>query len=115
VPLRQDRGGPNHIDNYAWSCPFCNEAKGEQVSHGVRKSAIRFFDPRHDRWQEHFVFLPGSGYLFIVGATAIGRITAGPTGLHFNAGGLDGPLGTRHIAILRGEYPPQWARVFYGL
>src|SRR5579884_3178012 len=24
VPPQPDRGGPDHIDNYAWSCPFCN-------------------------------------------------------------------------------------------
>lgn len=25
VPVRR---GPHHLDNYAWSCPFCNAAKG---------------------------------------------------------------------------------------
>jgi hypothetical protein len=47
--------------------------------------------------------------------TEVGRTTAGPHGLHFNAGGLEGPLGTRHITILRGDYPPSWARTAYAL
>jgi hypothetical protein len=115
VPLRLGRGGPNHVDNYAWSCPFCNEAKAERVSYSIRRANTRFFDPRYDQWQDHFVFLPGSGYLFIVGATEVGRVTAGASGLRFNVGGLDGPLSARHVAILRGEYPPRWARVFYSL
>ena len=115
VPPRPDRHGPNHSDNYAWSCPFCNEAKSERVAHGTGRRATRFFDPRYDRWPDHFVFPSASGYLFIVGVTEVGRATAGLHGLHFNAGGLEGPLGTRHITILRGDYPPSWARAAYGL
>jgi hypothetical protein len=115
VPPQPGRGGPNHIDNYAWSCPFCNEAKGQRVAHGSGAEAVRFFDPRADRWPDHFVFLAGSGYIFIVGATDVGRTTAGPQGLHFNAGGPEGPLGARHITILRGAYPPAWARAAYHL
>lgn len=113
VPPREDRGGPSHLDNYAWSCPFCNEAKAERMTHVTGRTAVRFFDPRYDRWPDHFVFLPGSDYIFIVGATEIGRATAGPAGLHFNAGGAEGPLGARHITILRGDYPPAWARAAY--
>jgi len=109
------RGGPNHIDTYAWSCPFCNEAKGKRVAHGSGRRATRFFDPRHDRWPDHFIFPGSSGYIFIVGATEVGRVTAGPAGLDFNAGGPEGPLGLRHKTILRGEYPPVWARITYGL
>lgn len=110
-----ERHGPHHIDNYAWSCPFCNEAKGERVSHGTGQAAVRFFDPRHDRWSDHFVFPEASGYLFILGATEVGRVTVSAHGLDFNAGGVEGPLGTRHVAILHGDYPPQWARTAYGL
>ncbi len=94
------RGGPNHIDNYAWSCPFCNEAKGRRVSHGLTRRVIRFFDLRHDRWTDHFIFPNSSGYIFIIGVSEVGRVTAGPRGLDFNAGGPEGPLGTRHKTIL---------------
>ena len=37
--------------------------------------AIRFFDPRHDHWPDHFIFPAASGYLFIVGLTEVGRVT----------------------------------------
>jgi len=110
-----ERRGPNRIDNYGWSCTFCNEVKGKRVSHGKGHGSTRFFDPRHDHWPDHFVFPAASGYLFIIGLSEIGRVTSGPNGLHFNAGGAEGPLGTRHIAILRGDYPPPWARAAYRL
>ncbi len=115
VTTVSDRRGPNHIDNYAWSCPFCNGAKGKRVSHGAGRRATRFFDPRYDRWSDHFTFPSSSGYIFIVGATEVGRVTAGLMGLDFNAGGPEGPLGLRHKMILLGEYPPTWTRRAYGL
>jgi hypothetical protein len=111
VRPRRRRQGPDHLDNFAWSCPFCNRAKGGRVAHGT----MRFFDPRHDRWPRHFMFPPALGYIVIAGATPVGRATAGPDGLNFNAGGLEGPMVTRHLAILAGAYPPAWARVAYNL
>lgn len=113
VPLRTGRQGPNHIDNYAWACPFCNEAKGEKVTGVVGDTRTRFFDPRHDHWPDHFVFLAGNNYLYVVGASLEGRATE--TGLNFNVGGTEGPLGPRHVAIGERRYPPRWARIAYGL
>jgi 5-methylcytosine-specific restriction endonuclease McrA len=115
LTARLGRQGPHHIDNYAWACPFCNRAKGGRVSHRSGRRAVRFFDPRHDRWPIHFIFPAAVGYLVIAGLTPIGRVTAGPEGLDLNAGGLEGPLVTRHLAIMRGEYPPQWACLAYGI
>lgn len=115
VPPIPGRGGPHHIDNYAWSCPFCNEAKSKRVSHGMGRKAVRFFDPRHDRWPDHFAFYNASRYLLLIGVTEIGRVTASANGLHFNEGGAEGPLGTRHIKIMDGDYPPAWARTAYGI
>lgn len=111
VPLQPGRRGPDHISNFAWSCPFCNQGKQERVSHRLGQRAHRFFDPRHDVWPDHFVFL--HNYLIIVGVTPIGQATV--AGLSFNAGEPEGPLGTRHDTILNGRYPPEWARTAYGL
>jgi len=108
-PLRRRRG-PDHIDNYAWSCPFCNRSKGGRVSYGAGRTATRFFDPRRDRWLDHFVFAPATGYLVILGASLVGATTVGPHGLDFNRGGTEGPLVSRHIAVLSSTYPPVWAR-----
>ena len=102
------RRGPHHLDNFAWCCPFCNTAKGHQVSRRSGRRLYRLFDPRHDRWPEHFAFV--HGYLFIVGLAGIGRATE--EALRFNDPRLDGPLGTRHDAILVGRYPPAWARLW---
>jgi hypothetical protein len=55
------------------------------------------------------MFPPSTGYIVIAGATPIGRATAGPDGLDFNAGGLEGPMVTRHIAIQNDSYPLAWA------
>jgi len=38
-----------------------------------------------------------------------------PLDLMRNEGGIEGPLGTRHVRIMHGDYPPAWARRSYGL
>jgi hypothetical protein len=63
------------------------------------------FDPRRDDWQDHFVFL--HNYLFIVGISSEGEATEKALG--FNDSGPNGPLGTRHDAVLVHRYPPPWA------
>jgi len=108
-----DRGGPNHIDNYAWSCPFCNQRKHDRVSHRVGRRSTRFFDPRHDHWPDHFTFTIGSAHLFLEGISPEGRATE--IGLGFNESGAEGPLAWRHVTILAGAYPPDWARIAYGI
>lgn len=61
------------------------------------------------------MFPAASGYIVIAGLTPVGRVTAGPDGLDFNAGGLEGPVVPWHTVILNGTYPPAWARTAYGL
>src|SRR4051812_35936619 len=50
VPPRVGRRGPDHLDNFAWSCPFCNNDKRQQVKYPQRGSGTRLFDPRYDSW-----------------------------------------------------------------
>jgi len=102
------RRGPDHIDNFAWCCPFCNSAKGQQVAGRAGRRTYRLFDRRRDRWPAHFVF--AHNYLLIVGLPGIGWVTE--RALAFNDGRLGGPLGTRHDAVLAGRYPPPWARAW---
>jgi hypothetical protein len=99
------RRGPDHLDNYAWCCPFCNGRKGQRVAGRVGRRQARLFDPRNDHWPEHFI-LAGRA-LFIVGLTDVGRATEHILG--FNDAVLGGPLAIRHLAILAGDYPPTWA------
>lgn len=98
------RRGPDHWENYVWSCPFCNTRKGNRVTVRLRDSTVRLFDPRHDRWSDHFGF--SQAHLFIVGRTPIGE--ASERVLGFNGAGLDGPLGVRHQFIVNDLYPPAW-------
>ena len=102
------RAGPDHLDNFAWCCPFCNQHKQQQVARTVGRRTVRLFDPRHDRWHEHFVF--AHHYLFIVGVTPVGQATE--VALGFNDSRLEGPLGARHDAAMVGRYPPPWARAW---
>jgi hypothetical protein len=101
------RGGPHHLDNYAWACPFCNAAKSRQVAYRLGRRSHRLFDPRRDRWTDHFGFV--HHHLLIVGLSVIGAATI--EALRMNDSRLDGALGPRHLAILQGWYPPDWARL----
>jgi hypothetical protein len=105
VPLISDRDA-NHLDNFAWSCPYCNQAKGNRDSGRVGNRATRLFHPRRDRWDEHFLLT--DGFLFISGVSEIGRATERTLG--FNSARRNGPLAARHKAIVDGVYPPIWAR-----
>lgn len=98
--------GPNHLDNFAWSCPFCNTSKSDRVSWRVGRRDYPLFNPRLHRWEDHFLLT--DRHLLIVGTTGIG--TATERALSFNDPRSGGPLAIRHRAILWGAYPPPWAR-----
>jgi len=86
----ENRRGPDHLDNLAWCCPFCNVGKSQRVVYRVGARTMRLFDPRYNLWTDHFTFT--NHYLFIAGVTPIGVATQRALG--FNAGELSGPLGT---------------------
>src|SRR5262245_59727310 len=68
-------GGPDHEENLALSCRSCNLRKASHLS-GVDESTKlepRIFDPRHDRWEEHFQLHWETGSL--LGITVTGRAT----------------------------------------
>ncbi len=66
-------GGTNELTNLAYSCPDCNYHKGPDVGTfiGDSEALIRFFNPRKDRWDEHFELEDGAIY----GKTDIGNAT----------------------------------------
>src|ERR1044072_5829039 len=66
-------GGSSDPDNLAFACALCNRAKGSDVgSISTTGEFTRFFNPRTDRWSEHF-FLEGAT---IRSLTPIGEVTA---------------------------------------
>lgn len=73
IPL--SREGTDVESNLALACRSCNLYKGNHVDafDELTKSVVRLFDPRQNRWEEHFSLETESGAL--AGLTAIGRAT----------------------------------------
>lgn len=67
------RGSPDPV-NRAIACPTCNRNKADRTMavDPVTGRRVCLFNPRVDRWQDHFRFLDGSA----VGTTSKGRATA---------------------------------------
>lgn len=72
--IARQHGGPDEATNRAWSCYRCNLQKGPNLSALDPDSnvVVRLFDPRANRWNEHFVMHAGR----ITGLTPTGRATA---------------------------------------
>lgn len=67
-------GGETVIENLAFSCPIFNAIKGTDIGtilHGV-EGLIRFYNPRTDKWHEHFKIDPAGEILSL---TSIGAAT----------------------------------------
>ena len=67
--------GPDEESNLALACRACNLYKSDQQS-GVDETTrveVRLFDPRRDRWDEHFCVTGEDGE--IQGLTPMGRVT----------------------------------------
>jgi hypothetical protein len=78
--VSRKHGGMTELSNLALCCARCNRAKGTDVGsiHPGSGEFVRLFNPRMDRWGEHFV-IEGAR---IVGLTPIGQVTV--TLLRFN-------------------------------
>lgn len=65
--------GDDDAGNLALACPDCNLLKGPNLSavDPLTQEVVRIFDPRAQRWDEHF-FWEG---IRIEGSTPIGRAT----------------------------------------
>jgi hypothetical protein len=55
------RGGASELGNLALACPGCNFGKSDRVAllHNESGKFVRVFNPRSDRWSDHFRW---SGY-----------------------------------------------------
>lgn len=71
--IAEKHGGPNAAENLAYACTFCNRAKGTDIGTVTQmgREFTRLFNPRVDRWSEHF-WLDG---VFIQPRTVIGEAT----------------------------------------
>jgi hypothetical protein len=75
-------GGSTEPDNLAYACALCNRAKGSDIgSISSTGEFSRFYNPRTDRWSEHFR-LEGST---IRPLTTTGEVTARLLGFNESA------------------------------
>lgn len=97
-------GGTNDEDNLAYACAFCNRQKGSDIGSVLlpNREFIRFFDPRRDRWMEHFRL----DELLITPLTGIGEVTVRILG--FNS---DDRILERQTLMVVGRYPTAEALV----
>ncbi len=54
--ISRKHGGSSELENLALACVFCNRYKGSDIASLTPKTGelIRFYNPRADRWREHF-------------------------------------------------------------
>ena len=66
--------GTTELSNLAYACPICNRKKGTDLGTliGTPPQLVRFFNPRLDKWVDHFSF-ENSGE--IISKTDIGEAT----------------------------------------
>lgn len=99
--ISREAGGPTSAENLAQSCQGCNghkAAKTEAVD-PVTGLLVPLFNPRQQRWEEHFAWSEDS--LYIRGLTPVGRATV--DALQLNREGL---LNMRRVLYAVGEHPP---------
>jgi hypothetical protein len=67
-------GGLTVLENLAWACFHCNRHKGTDLGSVSARTGtlIRFYNPRIDRWNEHFHWNEGR----IEPLSEIGEVTA---------------------------------------
>ena len=72
--IAKQHGGETTLENLALACMQCNRCKGPNIASVDRekKRIVPLFNPRTDRWSEHFRAEGGR----ITPLTAVGRATA---------------------------------------
>lgn len=73
LPL--SKGGTNDIENFALACFHCNRRKSNNISavDPVTGKEVQIFNPRTQRWSEHFEWSEDGSQ--VIGQTAVGRAT----------------------------------------
>ena len=100
VPV--SKGGSNEETNLWLACPLCNRYKADRTEapDPVSGESVPLFNPRTDRWPEHFRWSEDG--LRIVGMTPTGRATVAALRLSDDPDALE----VRSYWILAGWHPP---------
>jgi hypothetical protein len=69
--IAEKHGGTTVSDNLALSCERCNSHKGPNIAGYLDGRHVRLFNPRRDRWSDHFAW----NGAYLVGKTEIGKVT----------------------------------------
>lgn len=95
-------GGQMNADNLALSCQGCNSHKAAkiEVTDPVTGVAVALFNPRRQRWHDHFAW--DDDHLRVTGLTPTGRATV--EALQLNREGL---MNMRYLLYVVGEHPPK--------
>lgn len=106
--ISEKHGGPTEAENLAFACFNCNRQKGSDVGSISKLSGafVRFFNPRTDRWADHFAL----DDVMIRPLTEIGEVTARILDLN----GSDRIL-ERHALQAIGRFPSDDARKVVGM
>ena len=100
--ISRKHGGSSELENLAFACVFCNRYKGSDIASlkpGTNE-LVRFYNPRTDRWREHFQ-LKG---VVIDSLTEIGEATARILQMNH-----DDKLLEREVLTRRKRYPSEAA------
>jgi len=100
--ISRKHGGSSEIDNLALACVFCNLHKGTDIASliPIRNELVRFYNPRSDRWSEHFAL----NQTLIESLTAIGQVTIRILQMNHHDRMVE-----REILKRRGRYPSEGA------
>ena len=96
------RGGSDEEENLWLACPFCNNAKSDQIT-GVdplTEEVVPLFHPRQQNWKEHFTWSSDDKAL-VIGLTPCGRASIAALGINKPI-----PLQFRRLMLKAGWYPP---------
>ena len=54
--ISRKHGGSSELNNLALACVFCNRYKGSDIASLIPETSrlVRLYNPRTDRWREHF-------------------------------------------------------------
>jgi hypothetical protein len=96
--IPKKHGGSSDLSNLAWSCHYCNRAKGSNIAGFVGRSLIRLFPPRRQQWQTHFRWK---------GATLIGKTKCGQATVQVLNMNAKVRRALRDILVAAGEFPPK--------
>lgn len=102
--ISRKHGGSSELENLALACVFCNRYKGSDIASLTPETGelIRFYNPRIDRWREHFR-LDG---VVVEPLTNIGEATVRILQMNH----VD-QLSERQVLNRRGRYPSETALI----